>query len=1016
MDFLGVARLLLLALAVIAFFYTARRLKGILLPALVLIGTGFALFMIDLILRSFLGSGFLFETSNDSTSALITLVASYVGQIVGLVLLLFGFYRVNRVVIDVTERQRIEDEQRIISKALEDSEKRYRKFFEEDLAGDFIAVPDGRILACNPSFSKMFGYTSIFEIMNSDGLRLYESARAFENLLDLLRQHRSLSNYQMVMRRKDDTPVYVVGNISAEFNEQDELVQISGFVIDESERVRVEQTLRTSVEQFRKVFEEGPVGMMMVTLQGEIIKVNNAFCAMVGYPEVELRRLTLDGVTHPEDVHKDMERMQLLMTGEIASYRTEKRFKTKRGDVIWGLITASVVKEADGAPLYGLRIVEDITARKRGEEELEQSLSVLRATFESTPSAVMVVDLRGRLLNYNQRIVNMWGIPQELLMERSEKKILEFMVDEVEDQKSFLSIIRGAYEQPENETFDILRLKDGRVVERYSKPQRLAGKTVGKVWAFLDATQRVRSEERIRASEEKYRTLFEESKDVVFISTPSGRFLDINQAGVDLFGYADKEELLAADIGSELYVVREDREKAHQLLDSKGYIKDYPTTARTKDGRQIFVLETTTAVRSPRGDIIAYRGILRDVTEQRQLEEQLRQVQRMESVGTLAGGIAHDFNNILSIAVGYLARLEGPEVPREVKAHTLESIRKALARGTGLVQQLLTFARKTSGVFEAVRVNEVIREFSKLLAETFPQNIRFELKLQENLPLLLADVGQLQQAVLNLCINARDAISERGSFETEGGLVTIESLVVDGEKLAEKFPTAKENQYVVIRVRDTGTGMDEITRGRIFEPFFTTKPLGKGTGLGLAVVYGVVNGHQGFVDVESERDKGTAITLYFPVQPVEESVIPQRSSVDAPRGIGQTVLLVEDEEMLLDLLQTLLEEHGYRVLTAHDGQEAVDIYKQYGERISIVLSDMGLPKLGGWEVFRQIKEMNPKVRCILASGYFDPDLRVEMVKEGAVDFVQKPYVPNVILSRIGEAINTFVPGEPGDKA
>jgi two-component system, cell cycle sensor histidine kinase and response regulator CckA len=1015
-DLLGVARILLLALAIIAFFYTARRLKGILLPALVLIGTGFGLFMIDLILRSFFGSGFLFETSSDSTSAFITLVASYVGQIVGLVLLLFGFYRVNRVVIDITERQRIEDEQRIISQALEDSEKRYRKFFEEDLAGDFIATPDGRVLACNPSFAKMFGYSSVFEILNSDALSLYESPRAYENFLDVLRKHRSLSNYQMVMRRKDDTPVYVVGNISAEFNEQDELIQIQGFVIDESERVRVEQTLRTSVEQFRKVFEEGPVGMMMVTLQGEIIKVNNAFCAMVGYPEVELRRLTIDGVTHPEDIRKDLERMQLLLSGEIATYRTEKRFLTKRGDVIWGLLTASLVREADGSPLYGLRIVEDITARKRGEEELEQSLSVLRATFEATPSSIMVVDLHERLINYNLRAAKMWGIPQELLVDRDEKKIITFMLEQVEDREQFLSTIKGAYAQPEVESFDIVRMKDGRVIERYSKPQRVAGKTVGKVWAFLDATERVRSEERIRASEEKYRTLFEESKDVVFMSTPGGRFLDINQAGVDLFGYSSKEELLTADISSDLYIIPAEREKAHRLLEREGYIKDYPTVARTKDGRTLVVLETTTTVRGAGGEVIAYRGILRDVTEQRRLEDQLRQVQRMESVGTLAGGIAHDFNNILSIAVGYLARLEGPDISNDVKIHTVESIRKALARGTGLVQQLLTFARKTSGVFEGVWVNDVLGELTKLVAETFPSNIRFELKLDDKVPLLLADSGQLQQAVLNLCINARDAIAEQESFEKIGGTVTIESLLVERHSLIAHFPAAKESQYVLIRVRDTGMGMDESTKGRIFEPFFTTKPQGKGTGLGLAVVYGVVNGHQGFVDVESTRGKGTAISLYFPVQPVEAPVAADKSLVEPPRGAGQTVLLVEDEEMLLDLLETLLEEHGYRVLTAHDGQEAVDIYKQFGEGISIVLSDMGLPKLGGWEVFRQMKEMNPKVRCILASGYFDPDLRLQMVREGAVDFVQKPYVPNVILARIGEAINMPSPSEQGSGA
>jgi CheY-like chemotaxis protein len=194
-------------------------------------------------------------------------------------------------------------------------------------------------------------------------------------------------------------------------------------------------------------------------------------------------------------------------------------------------------------------------------------------------------------------------------------------------------------------------------------------------------------------------------------------------------------------------------------------------------------------------------------------------------------------------------------------------------------------------------------------------------------------------------------------------------------------------------------------KGRIFEPFFTTKAVGKGTGLGLAVVYGVVDGHRGFTDVESVRGKGTSISLYFPVLPVEEIASPAKQVTEPIRGSGEMILLVEDEEMLLDLLQALLEESGYRVLTAKDGMEAVDIYKSHAEEISIVLSDMGLPKLGGWEAFRRMREVNPNVRCILASGYFDPDLRIEMIKEGAIDFIQKPYVPKVILAHINEAIH-----------
>lgn len=1003
MDYLVGARILLLIIAISAFILLARGLRRPLLPSLMLIGTGFFLFLLDLILRPYLGGSSLLDLKDFLHPTALTVIS--VGQIAGLIFLLFGFYKVNRVMIGLTSREQIEREQRIISKALADSEKRYREFFEEDLSGNFISTPQGKILACNPSFAAMFGYDSVSDVMNSDALSLYENPRAFESFVDLLREHRHLKNYQMIMRRKDESRVYVVASITGEFDEENDLVQIQGFVLDETDRVMVEQTLRNSVEQFRQVFEEGPVGMMLVKLDGEILKVNNAFCAMVGYPEADLRKSTFDGVTHPEDVGKDIERIQLLAKGEISNYKTEKRFITRKGDVIWGLLTVSVVREADGTPLYAVRIIEDITARKRGEEELEQSLSVLRATLESSTDGILVIDQNRRLVNYNRKFVEMWNIPQRIMLERDENSTVAFMLDRVEDYKDFQETLETTYDQPEVESFDILGLKDGRIVERYSKPQKIGGKTVGRVWSFRDVTQRLRAEEERRASEEKYRSLFEESKDVVFISTPDGKFLDINLAGVELFGYSTKEELLEVDIGHDLYVDSEARMVANDLLAGQGYLKDHLTRAKTKNGKDLIVLETTTAVKDLSGRVIAYRGILRDVTEQYRLEEELRQVQRMESVGTLAGGIAHDFNNILSIAIGYLARLEKQGVDPSTQAHTIDSIRKALSRGTGLVQQLLTFARKTSGVPEAVQVNEIVRELSTLLTETFPSSIRFEVNLGENLPLLLADPGQLQQAMMNLCINSRDAMIDILQAGKAGGTLTVETALVPGDELRTKFPAAAEDQYVLVRVEDTGTGMDEATKGRIFEPFFTTKAPGKGTGLGLSVVYGIVEGHRGFIDVQSAVGRGTSISMYFPVLPVEESTSPAKLYAEPTRGSGEVVLLVEDEEMLLDLLQALLEENGYQVLTAKDGMEAVEVYQSHIEEISIVLSDMGLPKLGGWEAFRRMREMNPNIRCILASGYFDPDLRLDMIKEGAIDFVQKPYIPNVILARISEAIH-----------
>jgi CheY-like chemotaxis protein len=309
----------------------------------------------------------------------------------------------------------------------------------------------------------------------------------------------------------------------------------------------------------------------------------------------------------------------------------------------------------------------------------------------------------------------------------------------------------------------------------------------------------------------------------------------------------------------------------------------------------------------------------------------------------------------------------------------------------------MTFARESERTVAPVDLNRTIREVVQLAEVMLSENVRVEFDLAPDLPAVEGDVTQFHQALLNLVKNARDAMPS-------GGAIAIRTRVVPGASLTEAYPLAAADRYVNVSIADEGDGITDENRLRIFEPFFTTKGVGQGSGLGLAVVYGVVHGHHGFVDVTAREPRGTEFHLYLPASARTWVAAPESTEATPARG-SETILVIEDEPMLLDLLQILLSTNGYEVLTAADGEEAMRIYGERHRDIALVLSDMGLPKLGGWEVFQRMRELNPRVRSILASGYLDQHLRSDLLAAGAKDFIQKPYVPDEILRRIREVID-----------
>ena len=519
----------------------------------------------------------------------------------------------------------------------------------------------------------------------------------------------------------------------------------------------------------------------------------------------------------------------------------------------------------------------------------------------------------------------------------------------------------------------------------------------------IDVTSRIAAEDALRRSEERYRRFVEEDLTGNLMMQPDGTIITCNPAFARIFGFESIEDARAANFVSLLQTKKE----ASELLAS---LRPNESTERRelemcdRDGETVYVAAKFIGSFDAAGRLTEVKGYFFNDTKRKRLEQQLIQAQKMEGLGTLAGGIAHDFNNILAIILGYTARLEEWKKHPEHMPEAIKVIRDAVARGASLVQQLLTSARQTDARFTPLDLNVLAHEMERMLAATFPKTVNFLLQLQPGLPLAKADRSQIHQVLLNLCVNARDAMPNDGT-------ITLATGVASGEELRESFGGANAERYVFVSVTDTGTGISDRVKPHIFEPFYTTKERGKGTGLGLSVVYGVVNNHRGFVQVDSEPGHGTTFKVYLPLAGAAELSSTGGQQNGSARDPARTVMLVEDEEMLRELGVMLLESDGYRVLAAKDGIEAVEMFEAHADEIGLVICDLGLPRLGGRDVFLRMKEIKPNVRAIVASGYLEPSLRTEILRAGVIDTVQKPYDFRELIERIRSIIGEPQPEE-----
>ncbi len=710
-----------------------------------------------------------------------------------------------------------------------------------------------------------------------------------------------------------------------------------------------------------------------------------------------------DAVTrlHPEDRAQVEEAIRAVLAGG-GEYASQYRLVRPDGTTCW--VDAHGVMVRDGSP-HMIGVGVDITDMKNAQQSLQESQENYLLLLNSTAEAIYGLDLNGNCTFCNPACVRLLGYQDstDLLGKKMHAVLHHTRADGTpypeQECEIYVAVRKGT---PSHVTDEVLWCADGTSfsAEYWSYPMYRAGERVGAVVTFLDISDRKRAELALRESEEKYRKLFENATYGIYRSKTDGTLLDVNLALVAMLGYSSKEELLTRNLNRDIYT---DPAARAAILNRYGTANECVRAEvnwRCKDDRIIVVRLNGRIVRQADGMVSHYEVIVEDVTERRSLEEQFRQAQKMEAVGLLAGGISHEFNNLLSVILGN-AELLLDTVNSGVQQHQAEEIKKAISRAAELTRQLLDFSRKEAANPRVLDLNMVVREVDKVLQRVIGEDVRVVTHLATGLGSVRADRGQIEQILMNLATNARDAMPNGGklTIRTENAELGTADLV--------RYPYAKRGKYIRLSVTDTGVGMTEEVRSRVFEPFFTTKPQGRGTGLGLASVYGIVKQSGGYISISSAPGAGSTFDIFLPRVDEKALSLPTDSASDMrsdyPRGT-ETILLLEDDESLRQVTCTALRGSGYNVLQARQGEHAIDLATQYAGQIPLMICDIVLPDINGPSVVKRVQVLHPEAKALYVSGYAEAPVTQQLISEGAI-FMQKPVSRSDLLRKVDEMLH-----------
>jgi two-component system cell cycle sensor histidine kinase/response regulator CckA len=689
--------------------------------------------------------------------------------------------------------------------------------------------------------------------------------------------------------------------------------------------------------------------------------------------------------------------------------------RLEHGGTIYGLLTVSgplslvtdeeeikLLEEVTADIALGLSNIKKEEERKEAEEALEESEKRFRELYDEAPVGYFEYDSQGRITNVNRTELEMLGYTHEEMIGQPAWKCI---VEKEEARQQILAKLAGTM-PPARGLDRTYRRKDGTTFPAMVEDRLIldSGEKIKGIRATIqDITERKQSEEVLKQAEEKYRDIFENAIEGIFQATPEGRYINVNPALAHMYGYDSPEELMntVKDIYHQLYVNPNRHSELLRLLEEKGVVHNFEIQVYHKDREIIWISTNIRVVHDNDGRFLYYEGAVQNMTEQKKaekdvkfLEDQLRQSQKLESIGRLAGGVAHDFNNLLTIIKGNsqlsLMDLKEEDPLRE----NLEEVVRASDRASDLIRQLLAFSRRQILEMRVLDLNTVLRDMDKMLHRLIGEDIELITLLADDLGRVKTDPGWVEQIIMNLAVNARDAMPSVGKLTIETANVELD------EAYARNHIAVTPGRYVMLSMSDTGVGMTPEVRQQVFEPFFTTKEKGKGTGLGLSTVYGIVKQSGGNIWVYSEPDKGTTFKIYLPRvdEPLEE--LGERAEVkEVPRGT-ETILICEDEEDVLKLAGRILSGQGYTVLQASSTSKALEICKEQTQPIHLILTDVVMPQMSGRELLEQCRKVRVDFKILYMSGYTDYAITHHGVLEKGVNYIQKPFTVDGLARKV----------------